>query len=419
MPPVLYAADVVCSMSGPPLADAGVLVDDGRVTAVGPAAALRADAARTHHTAGVILPGLVNGHAHLERTDAIAIPIAEWDDERWGRSAHRGVTEMLRAGASAVGDVVTRGPAVPAAARAGLVGDSWIEVDGVDVTHHDEVLAAVERALGLPAGARRVGVAPASPVAVGTGVLQALAALSERRGVPLHLHLAESSAEVTALARGQGPAADRARARGLEFEWLQGGTDLSPVAYADACGLLGPRTTVAHGVWVDAAEAQLLSERGTTVVCCPRSDAQRGTGEAPLEHYAEAGTRLALGTEAADASPDRDLLEEAAAWAGLARRRGLSRWPGTPGRALAEQAVRLLTVDGAAAMGWPAAGVLEPGRRADLVAVAVDATVDSVYDDLLDKGRGRQVLTVVAGVVRARRDDPAAAWPALDADTWR
>lgn len=419
---MLYSAAVVCPMGSPPLPAGGVLVEAGVVLAVGPAAGLRQDAARVHEIDGVLLPGLVDAHTHLELADAAAVPPEGWADERWGRSAHRGVTAALRGGATAVGDVVTRGPGVPAAAHARLHGTSWVEVDGVDVSHHDEVLAAVERTVRLPAGGRRVGLAPAAPTAVGTGVLQALAALAERLGLDLHTHLAADRDEVAALGRGAGPLADRARARGLEFEWLDGGVGLSPVRYAEACGLLGPRTSLAHGIWVEADEAALLAARGTTVVCCPRANAARGAGEAPLERYAEAGTALALGTESALHGPGTapDLLAEAAAWVELAGRRGLSSWPGPDGpRPLAEQAVRLLTVDGAAALGWDGAGVLAPGRRADLVAVATPASPDTVYADVLAKGAGRQVLTLVAGVARARRDDPDTPWPALDPDSWR
>ncbi|MBA2576288.1 MAG: amidohydrolase family protein, partial [Euzebyaceae bacterium] len=85
-----------------------------------------------------------------------------------------------------------------------------------------------------------------------------------------------------------------------------------------------------------------------------------------------------------------------------------------------EQAVRLATVDGARAMGWGnRAGVLEPGRRADLAGVALTATPRSVYRDLLSRGPGRQVLTVVGGVRKARRDDADRPWPLLDDDAWR
>src|SRR5688500_15474871 len=127
-------------MSGPPLADGGVLVSDGVIVAVGDTARLAPDAARRHHLDGVLLPGLVNGHTHLELADAAALAVrgpfdawipavegtvAAWPDERWGRSAHRGVLQSIRAGSTAVFDTVSRGPAVPAASRAGLAGTSY------------------------------------------------------------------------------------------------------------------------------------------------------------------------------------------------------------------------------------------------------------------------------------------------------
>ena len=436
MPPaVLFRADVVCPMAGPPLADGGVLVVGDRVAAVGPAADLRGQADREHHVTGVLLPGLVNAHAHLEYTDAASLAqpgpfhlwvraligmTSQWAEERWGRSAHRGVLSSLRAGTTTLFDVVPRGPAVPAAARAGLTGDSFVEVVMVDDHHADSVLQQVVQALALPAEGRRVGIAPHAPYTLGTQVLRRLAALARRSAAPLHVHLAETQSEVAAVRDGAGPFADRARELGMAFEWLDG-TGLSPVRYADAAGALYPGASVAHGVWVDMLEARLLAERGVTVVCCPRSNTLLQAGDAPLERYAQAGTALALGTDSAASAPDLDVLAEAAAWAALARRREMAVWPSRSGPVeLAEQAVRLATVDGAAAMGWGAsAGVLASGRRADMVGVALQTTPAAVYRDLLERGAGRQVLTVLGGVRKARRDDPDQPWPDLDDDAWR
>lgn len=431
MPPVLYAAPVVCPMTGPPLADGGVLVDGHRIVAVGERRVLARDAARVHEVDGVLLPGLVDGSTSLEHTDAHALAVPgpahawlaalrgttdEWSDDAWTRSARRGVQLLLRAGVTAAGDVVLRGPAVPAASRAGLVGTSWVGVAMVDVDTVDAVLPQVEHALALPAEGRTVGVAPHAPHTLGTGVLRALVALADRHGAPLHVRAAETQAEVAALRAGEGPFAGMARDRGMAFEWLDGGTDLSPVRYLDACGVLGPRTAVSHGVYVDVLEARLLAARSTTVVCCPRSDALRRSGDAPLERYAEAGTRLALGTDSAAAVPDPDVLSEAAAWTALARTRDLALWPSDSGPVtLEEQAIRLATVEGARAMGWgDRAGVLEPGRRADLVGVAVDTAPATAYRDLVERGPGRQVLTVLGGVRRARREDPDVPWPPID-----
>jgi cytosine/adenosine deaminase-related metal-dependent hydrolase len=114
--------------------------------------------------------------------------------------------------------------------------------------------------------------------------------------------------------------------------------------------------------------------------------------------------------------PDQDPLAEAAAWTALARAQGIALWPGAGGPVeLEEQALRLLTCDGAAAMGWAAhSGVLAPGRRADLVVVDIATTAETAYRDVMLTGVGRQVLTVLAGVRRSRRADGDAPWPELE-----
>lgn len=285
MPPILFSADVVCPMSGPPLAQGGVLVVDGTIAEVGDAARLRPDASREHHVDGVLLPGLVNGHTHLELADAAGLAAAgplpawldavagltsAWPDEQWGRSAHRGVLQTLRAGTTAVFDTVTRGPAVPAAVRAGLAGDSYVELADIDASDADSVLEQVEHALTLPADGRRVGIGPAAPYRLGTGVLQSLAALAKRTSAPAQLHAAGSEAEVLALREGRGPLADRARGMGREFEWLAGGAP-TPVRYLEALGVLQDGTSLVHPVRVDAGEARVIARRGVAVVCCPRA----------------------------------------------------------------------------------------------------------------------------------------------------
>lgn len=434
MPTVLYTADVVCPMSGPPLERAGVLVEGERVVAVAEADRLRDGAHRVHHTPGVLLPGLVNGHSRVELADAhrlarrgphhvwvaaLARLLTTWDDDRWRRSAHRGVQQLLRGGVTATADVVHRGPGVPAAARAGLVGASFVDVSMVDRRNHDAVLAAVERALGLPAAGRRVGIAPGGAHLLGTGVLRALCTLAERAGAPLLVPAAASQAEVVALWHADGPLAELARDEGMDFEWLAGGgTELTPVRYLAQVGALTSRTTLVHGCWIEDNEAALLAGLGVGIVCCPRANTLLQAGDAPLERFGQAGVKLALGTDSAAAAPDADLLAEAAAWVGLARRRGLAFWPSGVGPIpLEEAALRLATVDGARTLGWgDRAGLLEPGRRADFVVVDVATTADAVWRDVIEQGPGRLVLTAVGGVRKARRPDAGTPWPPIDHD---
>lgn len=421
-------------MAEEPIADGAVLVESDRVIAVGPASDLEPQAERHHRIEGVLLPGLVDARARLECADveppehgpyprwreALVAVISEWDDARLGRSAQRGVHALLRAGTTCVGDVVLRGPGVPAASRAGLVGDSWVEIDGVDVSAQDEVLTAVERTLSLPAPGRRVGIALPGTQAVGTGVMQALSALAARVGAPLQTVVAASREEAKAVTEGTGPLAREAQVAGLSFEWLDGGCGLSPLMYADRCGALREGWSVAHATKFRRGEARLLRARGTASVMSAR--ATRILGRPRLAETAAAGTGVALCSEAAGGPPD--VLAEAAAWVEAARKQGLETWPVAEGEGpldpdeeppqhpLEEAAVRIATVDGATAMGWGEfAGVLAPGRRADFVGVAIDTDADLVYADLVARGAGRQVLTVLGGVRRARRDDPDVAWP--------
>lgn len=422
-------------MSGPPLADGGVLVDDGLIVAVGSRGDLERDAGNHHHVEGVLLPGMVNGHTHLELfdaaqlacsgphhawIDAVAGLTAAWPDEQWARSAHRGVLQTLRSGTTAVFDTVTRGPAVPAAARAGLAGTSFVEVADVGTEDGDAVVGQVEHALTLPAGGRRVGIGPANPTRLGTGVLQSLGALAKRMSAPLQLHAAESNAEVLALREASGPLADRARASGRGYEWLVGGAP-TPVRYLDALGVLTDTSSVVHAVRLDAGEARLLARLGTTLVCCPRTNERLQMGALSLELLSETGVRLALGTESPAAATDQDVLAEAAAWVRVAEQAGLHLWPGGEGpTGLAEAAVRLATVDGARALGWgERCGVLEQGRPADLVGIGIETSPEDVYRDLVDAGPGRQVLTVLGGVRKARRAGPDEPWPEIDDDSWR
>ena len=420
-------------MTGPPLDDGGVLVSESTIVAVGEATALRRDADREQRVDGVLLPGLVNAHTHLELADAGWLAqrgphhrwqdatdglVSTWTPEQWQHSARRGVLHALRWGTTCVGDVVSDGAGVPAASRARLAGDSWVQISNVDVREQDDVLAALRHTLDLPAPGRRLGIAVASAARVGTGVLQALADLARERDVPLHVHAAVDQAEVRAIWHGDGPLAEQAAAVAMQYEWISTGTGFGPLRYLGECGALRAGNSVAHGVWVDDREARQLAAEGVAVVTCPRSDERLQAGEVPLERYAGAGVRMALGTESLAAVPDMDPLAEAAAWVALARAQGIALWPGGGGPVeLEEQALRLLTCDGAAALGWAAhSGVLAPGRRADLVGVDVATTADAAYRDLLTRGVGRQVLTVLTGTRQSWRPSGDVPWPPLEDD---
>ena len=87
---------------------------------------------------------------------------------------------------------------------------------------------------------------------------------------------------------------------------------ISPVAAADALGLLGPDTLAVHVVCADAADRKRLAASGATVCLCPRSNEHIGVGRAPAMEFLRAGVNLCLGTDGLCSNADLDPYGEAA-----------------------------------------------------------------------------------------------------------
>ena len=84
-----------------------------------------------------------------------------------------------------------------------------------------------------------------------------------------------------------------------------------PAAYLDRLGLLGERTVLAHGVWLDGAELELIAERGATVVTNPVANMKLAVGGVfPYPAAREAGVPVGLGTDGAGSNDSLDLLAD-------------------------------------------------------------------------------------------------------------
>jgi cytosine/adenosine deaminase-related metal-dependent hydrolase len=408
----LHAAPVVLPIGCAPIRDGAVLVEGDRVVAVGPRGSVPVGGARVREWPGVLTPGLVNAHAHLQYTDyadlaTSGLPFAawirtlterrrEWTPARWQESARRGVHELLRTGTTAVADIVTDVAVLPVLARSGLTGIAYVEVVGVESHRWADARADLARKVdGAPRGLR-VGVSPHALYTIGTDVARGAAAFARERGLRLHPHLAETRDECEYVASGTGPFADFGRSMDLTFELLAGGSGRTPVAEADALGLLGPDSHVAHGVHVSAADRALLRDRGTAVALCVRSNAVLGAGEAPVADYLAEGSPLAIGTDSRASNPSLDLVEEIAAVRELALAQG------SPADGLARRLVEAATLGGAHALGLAGAGRIEPGARADLAVFDVPTEGDP-YEALVAHGAGRCVATVAGGRLVHRR----------------
>jgi 5-methylthioadenosine/S-adenosylhomocysteine deaminase len=135
---------------------------------------------------------------------------------------------------------------------------------------------------------------------------------------------------------------------------------LRSLPYLDSIGFLGPDVLHAHGVWLDAADVELLAKRNCPLSYNPVSNMYLGSGIPPIVDLVQAGVRLSLATDGAASNNSQDMIEALKLGALLQK---VARCD--PTVLTAPQVLRLATVGGADALGRPDLGHLAPGLRAD------------------------------------------------------
>jgi 5-methylthioadenosine/S-adenosylhomocysteine deaminase len=156
----------------------------------------------------------------------------------------------------------------------------------------------------------------------------------------------------------------RAQSGWADEAWMP--TGVSPVRYVYQWGILDlPNVVAVHCVHVDAEDVDVLRRTDTAVAYCARCNAKLGMGTAPLGSFQTAGLRVGIGTDSPASTSTIDFFEEMRV--GLLIQRGIR---GEQGFFTAEEFVRMATLDGARALRIDGlVGSLEPGKRADIIAV--------------------------------------------------
>jgi len=139
------------------------------------------------------------------------------------------------------------------------------------------------------------------------------------------------------------------------------------IAYLDSVGISGPRTALAHCVWVDKDGIERLARQATNVVHCPSSNLKLGSGIAPIPEMLAAGCRVGIGADGAPCNNRLDAFAEMRL-AALIQKPRLG-----PDALPAAQVLELATLGGARAMGLEnEIGSIEVGKRADLVVLDLE-----------------------------------------------
>jgi 5-methylthioadenosine/S-adenosylhomocysteine deaminase len=341
-------AGVVFPVTAPPIEDGAVLVGaDGRISAVGPHARVPnpGEAERLEFKDGVLTPGLVNVHTHLELTHLAGTndekDFVKWiarvrtlkdetTPEQFLASAERGLRDCWAHGITCIADTGSTGATLQALVRFGGRGILYQEVFGPSAAQVPASMSELEqqvlRMRRLATTQRRIGVSPHAPYSVSESLYRRVARFAQQERLPIAVHLAESQEESELVRYGAGPFAEALRARGIAVEPHH----CSPVQYLRDLGLLRPGTLAIHCVQVDAGDVAALKAARVTVAHCPRSNRAHAHGTAPVALLRQAGVPVGIGTDSVVSVPDLDLWSETrAAWFG------------------AEEALRFLTLEGA------------------------------------------------------------------------
>lgn len=334
----------------------------------------------------VVMPGLVNTHTHgglsLHRGCCDSGNLFQWaqtlapytstltlEDNRWG--CYQAVLELVRGGVTTACDCTRYGAGLFAsvAAEVGMrsLGGALANSPSLRPTGRPNWPAALEETQQAMAelgadGRCRFYLGAHSPYSCTPELLVEVKQEAKRLGLPFVIHAAESREEV---------------------EIVQSRHGRRPIEHLHHLGVLDARTILAHCVWLDDGEIDLLAATGATVSHNPISNAKLASGVAPVEALRARGVPVGLGTDSMLSNNALNLFQEMKFAVLLQRASRLD------GHALsARDVLSMGTREGAKVLGWDAEiGSLEPGKEADLLVLDLEhplgATPERVLSDLV------------------------------------
>ena len=244
-------------------------------------------------------------------------------------------------------------------------------------------IVQLQKDLGEKNDMASVGVAPHSVRAVPLAYLKEIVDFANQEELPVHMHVAEQAAEVSACISEYGR---------------------SPVALLATEGLLSERFTAVHAIHVTSKAIRQLSDSRASVCACPTTERNLGDGIVPIDQYFKAGVAVSLGT---DSQIQIDLLEDARELEYHLRlqkmeRAVLAEGANTSRSALAARLFACATVNGTQSVGMTTA-TLETGEPADFFTVDLNdpSLAGATEEDLLSHIVFSLARTAVKDVVVA------------------
>jgi guanine deaminase len=392
--PAVITGGLVLAATGQ-LSASDLLLEDDLIAAIAPSGSVTSASVRRIDAANrLIIPGLINAHTHghggLAKGSGdrwsleTLLNAGPWlnggrtDDDRY-LSTLLAAVEMLSKGCTACYDLTAMLPFPSAigldsvsrayrdagmrAVIAPMVADrSFYQAipglldafpadlrsvaEAMQTAPGETTLAAMREAAASwshPADKIRLGIAPTIPLHCSDSFMIGCRDLAAEFGMPLQTHLAESSVQRAAALKRYGTTLTR---------------------HLDRLGVLGPRFSAAHAIWIDQDEIELIAAKGGAIAHNPGSNLRLGNGIADLRPAITQGIPVGVGTDGSSSADNQNMFEamRLAAFVSRVFDRPPEDWIG------AAEALRLATEGSAAVLGMAdLIGRIAPGYKADLV----------------------------------------------------
>jgi len=380
-------------ISGTVLADAETVIEDGtivvdgsRIVDVGDRDEL-VDQYPDHRERqfDIVLPGLVGSHIHSVQSlgrgisddqelldwlfDYILPMEATLTADEMEIAAKLGYLELIETGTTTAIDHLSVAHADRAFEAAGEMGVRGVlgkvlmdqrSPDGLCENTQDaldETEQLIQKYHGSFDDRIRYAVTPRFAVSCTEACLRGARELADRydEGVRIHTHASENHSEI---------------------ETVEADTGKRNIHWLDEVGLTGEDVILAHCVWTDDSEREVLAETGTHVTHCPTSNMKLASGIAPIVDYLDRGINVALGNDGPPCNNTLDPFSEMKQASVLQKVDQLD-----PTVTPTETIIEMATINGARAAGFDRLGKLKPGWRADIIGLSTDTTrATPLYD---------------------------------------
>lgn len=386
---MIIRARSVVTMDGPPVGNGAVLIEGGRIAAVG-----RWDEVRRHAPGDevrdlgecALLPGLINAHCHLDYTGlrgSIPPPpsFSAWVAEINKRKADLTADDYLRAIEEGFAEAVSFGTTTIAnleafpdllARMAAPAARTWWFAEMIDVREPVSASAVIEQ-MSASAGddwLGQFGLAPHAPFTASSKLYAEVAALARARNLPATTHLAESREEMEMFRDGRGALVDFLKSIGRPIHDCGSAT---PLALLLRAAVLDERWIVAHLNELTREDIRLLGRAPKFhIVHCPRSHAYFRHAPFRFEELRALGFNICIGTDSLASNSDLSLLAE------------LRQFARNEPILSPRELIEMITVNAATALGQSdVLGKIRPGFAADLIAVPWHGGESTLFDDLV------------------------------------